>query len=199
MFPGVGNCVSTPVFAVAGIISRPFPNGCLTTPCLIGQSVPLPLVQLQERRPQRLEVQLWPIFTRFLLQSFETPLKWEINLLFSRKHVLCGDATGTVFKWGNHLPENWIFFFKKKLFFLKIGQLHIEETGWCPSQVSPDVTSSVVFFCRFFFFFLPFALGATFRIERAETTFEDQPACCCQGAALVTTVHTSLRRVDFQH
>lgn len=121
MFPGVGNCVSTPVFAVAGIISRPFPNGCLTTPCLIGQSVPLPLVQLQERRPQRLEVQLWPIFTRFLLQSFETPLKWEINLLFSRKHVLCGDATGTVFKWGNHLPENWIFFTKKNYFFWKLA------------------------------------------------------------------------------
>lgn len=30
-----GNRVSTPVFAVAGIISRAFPNGSPTTPCLI--------------------------------------------------------------------------------------------------------------------------------------------------------------------
>lgn len=65
MFPGAGNRVSTPVFAVTGIISRPFPNGSLATLCLIGQSVTLPLVQLQE---QHLEVQLRPIFTRFLLQ-----------------------------------------------------------------------------------------------------------------------------------
>lgn len=106
----------------------------------------------------------------------------RLELMFSNEAIIC---------------QKIGFFFL--VFFLKIGQLHIEETGWCPPQVSPDVTSSVVFFYRFFFFFLPFALGATFRIERAETTFEDQPACCCQGAALVTTVHTSVRRVDFQH
>lgn len=39
MFPSAGNRTSTPGFAVTGIISRPFPNGSLTTPCLIRQSV----------------------------------------------------------------------------------------------------------------------------------------------------------------
>lgn len=59
------------------------------------------------------------------------------------------------------------------------------------AQMSPLPSRSV-------HFYLPFSLGATSRVEGAETTFEEQPACCCQGAVLVTTGDMSVRRVDFQ-
>lgn len=149
MFPIAGNRASTPGFAVTGIISRPFPNGSLTTPCLIRQSVTT--VSEASGTAARCHSVLKSSYGQFSLASFCRVSKRlsngrvicfslismcivekRLELMFSNEAIIC-QTIGC-----------FVLFF---CFFLrKIGQLHMSPLPSCSS-------------IDYFLFFFAFCVG----------------------------------------